>query len=72
MTDVRTGSPKPPAKLPGELRHELRVAEVAYRPRRRARSTRPGMHAGLERGDGLEPIGHDSLVDGRDPRRLVH
>ncbi|MXX21561.1 MAG: hypothetical protein F4Z93_00190 [Rhodospirillales bacterium] len=45
-------------------------AEVGYRLKRRARSIRPGMHAGTETGGGLEPLVRTTLLDGRDPRRL--
>ncbi len=45
-------------------------AEVGYRLNRRARSIRPGMHAGTETGGGLEPLVRTTLLDGRDPRRL--
>ena len=44
--------------------------EIGYRLDRRVRGIRPGMHPGAEGGDGLEPLSHVPLLDGRDPRRL--
>ncbi|MCY4429878.1 MAG: hypothetical protein OXC11_05715 [Rhodospirillales bacterium] len=46
------------------------AVEVGYRLDRRVRGIRPGMHAGTETGDGLEPLLQATLLDGRDPRRL--
>lgn len=46
------------------------VAELSYRLPRRARGIRPGSHPGTESGSGLEPVSHESLLEGRDPRRL--
>ena len=53
-----------------EPRAPPRAAEISYRPDRRVRGIRPGMHAGTESGAGLEPLFHGTLLDGRDPRRL--
>ena len=45
-------------------------AEIGYRLDRRTRGIHPGMHPGTESGGGLEPLRHETLLDGRDPRRL--
>ena len=57
---------------PGQVPHTRlpAPAEVGYRLNHRARSIRPGMHAGMETGGGLEPLVRTTLLDGRDPRRL--
>ena len=45
-------------------------AEIGYRLDRRVGGIHPGMHPGTESGSGLEPLRHETLLDGRDPRRL--
>ena len=44
--------------------------EIGYRLDRRVGGIHPGMHAGTESGGGLEPLRHETLLEGRDPRRL--
>ena len=44
--------------------------EIGYRLDRRVGGIHPGMHAGTDVGGGLEPLRHETLLDGRDPRRL--
>ena len=44
--------------------------EIGYRLDRRVGGIHPGMHPGTESGGGLEPLRHETLLDGRDPRRL--
>ncbi len=58
------------SRAPPPMRRSPDAAEVSYRLDRRVRGIRPGMHPGVETGDGLEPLLQATLLDGRDPRRL--
>ena len=65
MTDIR-------APLPSlvSIGTTATPAEIGYRLDRRVGGIHPGMHPGTESGGGLEPLRHETLLEGRDPRRL--
>jgi len=65
VTDIRASlsSPVPFGSVAAPV-------EIGYRLDRRVGGIHPGMHAGTESGGGLEPLRHETLLEGRDPRRL--
>ena len=65
MTDFRAPLPSPVA-----FGTPHAPIEIGYRLDRRVGGIHPGMHPGTETGGGLEPLRHETLLDGRDPRRL--
>ena len=65
MTEFRT-----PPRSPVPFGTTAAPIEIGYRLDRRVGGIHPGMHPGTESGGGLEPLRHETLLDGRDPRRL--
>ena len=65
MTEIRV-----PLHDPEPFGTAAAPAEIGYRLDRRVGGIHPGMHPGTESGGGLEPLRHEPLLDGRDPRRL--